>query len=224
MRRLCRSVTGIALLAVLSGGCGGSTAHDRLVLRFLRFDNAGITQSDQVRETGADVDVLQECCSLNPDSTCAKAEPFTQTSINAVFRNEQAADILLTGYTVDYGPNSGLPNHLNLEVFDGKLHGALSTNIVGGRCSSNISTQCAVDADCSGGVGGAGGLCNHTETAVSGILLVDFDVKENIAVGTRNVLVTFYGSDALQSFQTSAGYVIRFDDFNSCAAAAAGQS
>jgi hypothetical protein len=207
MRGLRRAGTMIAVLAGLASACG-STANDRLVLRFLNFDNTGITQADSVRESSADVDIEAEICSVTMGTQTV--EPFTQTSINAVFVNQQAADIRLESYTVDYGSKSGLPDAFKV------FHGALSANLIGGRCGGG-GPQCALDSDCSGGGG-----CVHSETTVTGIVIVDFDVKERITPGSYNVQMTFYGSDANRSFQTSAGYVMRFDDFNNCQSSGTG--
>src|SRR5262249_20688461 len=96
---LCKSMTAMALLTAIVVGCG-STAHDRLVFRFVRWDGEGITQEDSVGESSADVDVVQDCCTFNPDGSCATFEPITQTTINAIFSNEEASDIRLESYTV----------------------------------------------------------------------------------------------------------------------------
>jgi len=180
-----------------------------LVLVFLHFDNAGITQADAVRENSADVDIEPGLCLAGMGGT-PTAEPFTQTIVNAVFRNEEASDIRLEGYTVDFGPDSGLPN--SLKVF----RGAISDTVEGGRCSTAADRQCAVDADCLSTATGGGGTCFHSETTIRSLLVVDFDVKAQILPGTYNVFIEFFGSDPNRSFQTTASYVMRFDNFDNC--------
>jgi hypothetical protein len=208
MRWLCRSVTVVALLAAFSSGCG-STAGGRLVFLFIRFDNTGITQVDSVRESSADVDVVQDLCVTGTGAmVTTTVEPFTQTTINAVFRNEEASNIRLEGYAVHISdPNSGL----------GDFSGTLNGNIVGGRCS-NLDKQCADDADCSEGT--SSGTCTHSESTVTGILLFDFLAKQSVnpaiyGVGT-NMTVTFFASDPNQSFDVAARYVVTFADFDNC--------
>jgi hypothetical protein len=196
-------------------GCG-STADDRLVFRFVGFDSSGITQKDSVRATSADVDVVQDAC----DSTMPEVvnEPFTVTSINATFRNEEGSDIQLDGYTVHFDdPRTGLAD------FSGSLNG----NIVGGRCSNNA--QCTVDADCvaAGGTGATTSVtCDHTQTTISGIVLFDFKAKAHVSPQifgeATSLTITFFGSDANQSFQTTAGYVVTFDDFDNCSTTTGG--
>jgi hypothetical protein len=207
MRRLCRSVTVVALLAALWVGCGsiGSQTEDSLVLQFLHFDNTGLTQTDAVRETSADIDIIVDCCTFAPDGSCSSIEPFQQTIINAIFQNNEATDIHLTGYTVDVGPTSGV----------GIFPGVLSLNIRGGRCLG-LDATCATDSDCLVGGTVVTGACQHTETTASGILLFDIDTKLHVLPGTYNVLITFFGSDPNQSFKVSTNYVARFDDFINC--------
>jgi hypothetical protein len=208
MRRLCRSVTVVALLGALWVGCGSIGSSDSLILQFIAFDGNGITQADSVRETSADVDTTVDCCSFNPDGSCATIERFTQTSINATFRNNEAADITLNSYTVDLGPNSGV----------GVFQGVLSTALLGGRCVG-FDQACGSNDDCAQlSTGGSGQIipCVHSETTVSGILLFDIDTKLHVIPGTYNVAITFFGSDANQSFEAKTSYVVRFDDFNNC--------
>jgi hypothetical protein len=209
MRRLCRSVTVVALLAALWVGCGSTGSSDSLVFQFIAFDGMGITQADSVRETSADVDTTVDCCAFTADgSACTTIERFTQTSINATFRNNEAADITLNGYTVNLGPNSGV----------GVFQGELSTALLGGRCVG-FDQACASNNDCAQlSTGGVGTTipCVHSETTVSGILLFDIDTKLHVIPGTYNVAITFFGSDANQSFEAKTSYVVRFDDFNNC--------
>lgn len=111
MRRLCGFITGTVLMTVLWSGCGStdrsSGGSDYLVFQFLRFDNTGITQTDSLRQTSADVDNLQDLCISGQTVTF---EPFTNTTINAVFHNHEASDITLDKVVIDVGPMSGLPN------------------------------------------------------------------------------------------------------------------
>src|SRR5262249_6717505 len=140
MRWLSRSMTGAALLAVLAAGCGSTNGDDeRLVLQFLHWDSAGLTQADAVSESSAEGDVVQECCMFAMDGSCAMAEPFTQTVINAVFRNQEASDIRLDSYVVHFNDSmSGVADYT----------GSLSTMLPGGRCLSPSAQSCAVDQDC----------------------------------------------------------------------------
>lgn len=210
MRRLCRSVTMVALLGALWVGCGSTGSSDSLVLQFIAFDGTGITQADKVRETSADVDTTVDCCTLNPDGSCATIEPFTQTGINATFQNNEAADITLNGYTVNVGPNSGV----------GVFQGELSATLLGGRCVG-FDVACTSNNDCAQlSTGGSGSTiaCLHSETTASGILLFDFDTKLHVIPGTYNVAITFFASDAVRLFQVDTSYVVRFDDFNNCGA------
>jgi hypothetical protein len=203
-----KSLIATALLTALSTGCG-STASDTLVFRFIRWDGQGITQQDAVGQSNADVDVVQDCCAFNPDGTCSSLEPVTQTSINAIFTNDQASDIHLESYVVHVeDPSSGLAD----------FSGSLSANIRGGRCSS-VDQQCASDDDCI--VAGGVGTCIHTNTMVNDILLFDFNAKQHVnpaIFGTAtSISVTFFGSDPNLSWQTTAGYTVTFADFDNCA-------
>lgn len=214
MRRLGSSLTGIALLAVLSAGCG-STAEDRLVLRFINFDSIGLTQADAVRETSADIDVIPELCPAATGSI-PMPEPFTQTTINAVFKNEEGSDIRLEGYATEISDSrlsqANIPN------------GRLTANIVGGRCSSQQDRTCSVAADCVFGT--TRSTCTHTETTVFSILLFDLlgkavvqavsEIHPEVLGQALTVTVTFFGSDPNQSFQTSASYTVTFADFDNC--------
>src|SRR6202158_1557952 len=120
MRWLCRSVTAMAFWGALSVGCG-SSAGARLVLRFIHFNNTGLTQKDAVGQNSADVDVVQDVCRQGVTLT---AEPFTETAVNAVFKNEGASDIRLSQYSVRVGGRSGF----------GTLQPNISANISGGTC------------------------------------------------------------------------------------------
>jgi hypothetical protein len=205
---LCRSVTVLVLLSTLSVGCG-STAHDVLVLQFVRFDNTGLTQSDSVGEASADVDVIQDCCTVNVmTQTCTSVEPFTQTVINAVLRNNEASDIQLNSYSIHFDdPNVGLADTQN----------NTSAKIGGGRCTS-IDQHCADDSDCISGT--IVGSCIHTETTVNNILLFDIQAKLHVNPAVfgfaTSISVTFFGADPNRHWQTTANYVVTFANFNNC--------
>jgi hypothetical protein len=206
MRRLCRSVTGVALLAALASGCG-SNAGDSLTMRFVSFDGVGLTQADSVRETSADVDAVQGACL---SGTTLTGEPYTQTIVNATFINEEAADINLQGYRV-FIPIPGLPNFVEQTI---------SRNLRGGRCA-NIDRQCVDDADC--GVAGILGSCVHSPTTVAALVLFDFTTKDQIKLhpelfGTAtNITIQFFGTDdANQSFEVTTSYVATFGNFDNC--------
>ena len=225
MRRLSRIMTGVAMLAVLGGGCGstnGAGGNDALVLQFIQWDNTGLTQADSVGESSADVDVVQDECISSGQAT---AEPFTQTVINAIFMNNEGADILLQGYSTKLG---------DPRLFQANItNGALGTNITGGRCAST-NAKCAIDNDCSLG-GGALGSCLHTETTVSGIVLFDFQAKAfldafifgqpqhlDVLGQAIPMTVTFFASDPNHSFQISVNYTVTFGDFDNCPASTGG--
>ncbi len=169
------------------GGCTGSP------LEFLHFDSSGITQADSVRATAADVDNSQDIC------PSGLPEPFTQTIINAAFRNEEAASLQLTQMIVDLGPNSA----------HGTITRPIAGALPGGRCN-NIDKQCASDGDC------PDGPCTHTETTITGILLFDIGDKLAVNMGTYNASITFFASDSNHTFETSVGYRVNFDNFDNC--------
>lgn len=213
MRRLSRLMTGIAMLAVLAGGCG-STDDSRLVLQFIQWDATNITQADAVGPSSASVDIVLNDCNTAVGGT-PTAEFFTPTAIDAIFRNNEGSDILLEAYSTEIG-DSRL-SQINIS----KAQGSLGVTLLGGRCS-NRDQQCAVDNDCGTGLG----LCDHANTTVTGIILVDLLGKGQVAtVALKHpevlgqvtpLTVTFYGSDASQSFQTTAHYQLIFGDFDNC--------
>jgi hypothetical protein len=198
MRWLCRRMMGAALLAAMVTSCGSTSGDDALVFQFVGFDSNGITQADSVRENSADVDILQEICQSG------LPEPFTQTIINATFRNNQAADLRLQQVAITVGSLAPVTHQL-----DGDIRG--------GRCS-NIDQQCSVDADCVSASSTTAGSCTHTETTVNSILLFDFSDKQRFLSrpGTYNVTITFFAFDPVHTFQTSAAYTVTFDDYNNC--------
>jgi hypothetical protein len=198
MRWLSALMSGTMLLGVLWMGCGSTDGNDdQLVFQFLYFDSTGITQADSVGETSANVDVVQGFC----DVAQTIPEPFTDTLINAVFRNNEASDILLEQVVIDI-PGGGIaPIVRNLTAV-----------IPGGQCS-NFNQQCASDLDCQGVIG----ACLHMDTTISDILLFDFEDKEHVIYpATYNVSITFFGSDPNRSYETSTHYVVDFDNFNNC--------
>jgi hypothetical protein len=211
MRRLCRLVTGAGLLVTLALGCG-SSGEDGLVLRFVGFDASGISQDDTVTATSAVV------CVNNPNLPPLLTRDLTPTLINAIFINEEAADIHLNSYKVHFNdPSSG--------VADVTASITSNPNLPGGRCSSGNKT-CAVDADCltSGGSSGSGtesATCDHSESTVEGIVLVDETAKAHVNPEiygqTTTLSVTFVGEDdANRTFEVTAGYAVVFSDALRC--------
>jgi len=215
MRRLSRLMAGVAMLAVLAGGCGstgGAGGDDTLVLQFIHWDNTGLTQADSVGESNADVDVVQDLCRSGTGGV-PTPEPFTQTLVNAIFQNNEGSDIRLQHYSTEIGdPRLSQSNIVN---------GALTRNIPGGRCPSGLA--CVIDSDCGSGLAGS---CQHSQTTVSGIVLFDFVGKEFIrtvsldhpeVLGQATPLkVTFFGSDPNRSFQVIARYLVTFENYNNC--------
>jgi len=199
MRWLCGRMMGAALLAAVVTGCGSTSGDDALVLQFVRFDSIGLTQADAVRETSADVDIFQDICPSR------KAETFTQTIINATFRNNEAADLRLQQVVIAVGPSGSLKTITH--QLDGEIRG--------GRCG-NIDRQCSTDADCISGT--TTGSCTHTETTINGILLFDFSDKQRFISqpGTYNVTITFFAFDPVHTFQVSTGYTVTFADYDNC--------
>jgi hypothetical protein len=206
MRWMYGRIAGVTLLATIAAGCGSTSGDDSLVFQFVAFDGLGITQADAVRQSSADVDIVQDLCCLTPDCSSYTPEPYTQTIINATFRNNEAADLQLQKVVIDLGPTAGRATVTHL----------VSGDLRGGRCG-NIDQQCSVDADCIDPTGAAG-TCQHTETTISGLLLFSFDDKAHILPGTYSVTITFSASDTVHDFQTSTHYVATFEDFNNCSA------
>jgi len=203
MRRLFGFITGM-LLVGWSFGCGSTSNDDSLVLQFIQFDNTGLTQQDFVGPTSADVDIVQDLCSVS-DTGVPTYEPYTNTRINAVFHNYEASDITLNKIVIDAGPNAGIPvvTHYFTAV------------VTGGRCAA-VEQQCASDQDC------PGGICLHSDTTVSGILLFDFNDKAHMLPGTYSVKVTFFATDPNNSFEVRTNYVVTFDDFDNCPSSGSG--
>ena len=216
MWRLCRTLTSVLLAAVVTAGCGSTGSDDDLVLRFVGFNGVGLEQQDSVRETSADVDAVQTFCGNEEDTLTV--EPFTQTVINAVFRNEQMLDVFLDGYTVHFDdPRTGLADITN----------SLSGRIVGGRCS-NTGVPCALNNECATGGDGGGdtAVCEHTNSVISGLVLVDFSAKAHVNPDifgqATSLTITFHSHDAISAYQTVARYVVTFGNYNNCAGDSAG--
>jgi hypothetical protein len=195
---------GVALVAAVVTGCGSTSGDDALVFQFVDFDSNGLTQADSVRGNSADVDILQDCCVAVEEGLCSDPEPFTQTIINATFRNNEAADLQLQQVAITVGSLAPITHQL-----DGKIEG--------GRCT-NIDQQCSADADCVSALSTTVGSCVHTETTINGILLFDFSDKQRFLSqpGTYNVTITFFASDPVHTFQTSTGYTVTFADYDNC--------
>jgi hypothetical protein len=225
MRGLCCRVRLGGVLAAfitlvgLSAGCGDTSGTDPLVFHVEGFNSDGLSQADAVGPTAAQVDVVQDLCGIAQ----LTAERFTQTEINAVFSNHEALDIHLEGFSV----------HVNdSRVGLGDFTGTLTGTIQGGRCSTQTDKTCAIDDDCvqaqQGTTGTTTATCTHQLTTVDGIVLFDFAAKAQVA-GQPNVwgqalpvTITFFASDATQSFQTSGGYLVTFADFNNCSSTSTG--
>jgi hypothetical protein len=198
MRWLCGRMMGAALLAAVVTGCGSTSGDDALVLQFMGFDSSGITQADSVRETSADVDILPEIC------LSGKPEPFTQTIINATFRNNEAADLHLQQVAIAVGSLAPITHQLG-------------GDLPGGKCS-NIDQQCSNDAECVSASSTTAGSCVHTETTINSILLFDFSDKQRFLFqpGTYNVTINFFAFDPVHTFQVSTGYTVTFADYDNC--------
>jgi hypothetical protein len=236
MRRLCRLITGAASLTALVMGCGSTGQGDRLVFTFERWDTNSLSGNDVVLESSAQVDVSKDCCTHAADGTCTTVD-YTPTVINAVFRNQEAADMHLEEYAVQVN-DSALAQA-------GRLGGPPTgpdTQIIGGRCSGS-DTHCAVDADCVSS--GTAGSCVHTDTTVTGLLLFDLQAKDivfqiacgadgicrtqddNLQVLNRpvSITVTFFATDdATRSFEATANYTVTFSHINTCTGTGPGPS
>ncbi len=222
MRRFARLlVVGWLGLGVLHG-CGSSgdavDGDDALVFRIEGIAGEGLGQADSVRPGSADVDVVQNFCATTGGAgggggqAQISLEPFTQTVFNASFRNEQKLDLRLFEMVVHFAdPRVGI----------GDITQELNATITGGRCSNAAERACASADDCV--VGGQRGTCNFTATTVSGLLLVDFLAKDSIEPRLwRQALpveLMFRARDiAGNTYQTTAGYTLTFDNFCNCGA------
>lgn len=221
MRRLAwMLVFGWMVLGSLQG-CGSAgdsvDGDDSLVFRVEGISGENITQADSVRPGSADVDVFQNLCATTGGTggggggqTQITLEPFTQTTFNASFRNEQKLDLRLFEMVVHFAdPRIGV----------GDITQALNATVIGGRCSNANERACATADDCF--VGTQRGSCNFTSTVVSGLLLVDFLAKDSIDPRLWRqalpVVLTFRARDLTgTTYQTTAGYTVTFDNFCNC--------
>jgi len=211
MRRVCRMVTVMAVIAAMLSACGSTTK----VLQPLGFTGDGITQEDQVSAGLAEVDIVQDCCTVDTATgACSAFEPFTETVANARFTNAQGLDITIDHYEVEItDPDAGIPV---------RVRSAGNQVVTGKRCDSDPTRQCSTDDECAVG-GVAGGSCRPSESLVH-ILLFDFSDKNLILPraqpfgATLPVSVRFFGSDITgASWTVEMGYQARFDDFDNCA-------
>ena len=216
MQRGWRTGMGLALLVAVWAGCG-SSSEDSTVQQFISFTGEGISQADAVGANSADVDVFQSLCGSGTDAV-PTAEPYTQTSISAIFRNNEALDIQMRGYTTEI--DTGYPE-LDQQL---ALSGELSSTLRGGRCS-NVDRQCGSSADCVA-LGGGLGTCEHVDSTVAGLVLFDFIGKAAVATLAQEhpqvvgqnfpMRMKFFGRDATRSWETSAGYNVTFGDYDNC--------
>lgn len=201
-------------------GCGSSgdpmDGEDALVFRVEGISGEGLNQIDSVRPGSADVDVFQNLCVTSGGTgggggqTQISLEPFTQAVFNAVFRNEQKLDLRLFELVVHFEDD---------RVGIGDITQAVNATVIGGRCSNASERACATADDCV--VGTQRGACNFTSTTVSGLLLVDFLAKDSVQPRVWRqampVRLTFRARDvAGNTYQTSAGYTVTFDNFCNC--------
>lgn len=214
MRRLIDGrvlMLGMLWLAVGCGSAGtDAQGEDGLTMAFIGFTGENITQSDQVGDTAAQVDVCQDLCSSGSTGGEITVEPFTSTFVNAIFVNRGKADIVLDSYSLNV-EDSGVPP---------KERG-ISARLIGGRCLGvDSERQCAINSDC-----GPGGVCTHSETLV-GLLLFDFDFKQRVRRGdcpfdleslTLDAKLTITGSDETGNrYTTAANYIATYDNFDNC--------
>jgi hypothetical protein len=139
------------------------------------------------------------------------------TLINATFVNEEYANIHLQSYSVHFNdPRSGVAD------FTADIPG--NPELIGGLCTDGF-TRCAVNADCAATSSGSGGggstgsatTCNHSETTVGGLVLLDGTVKQHfnpeLYGQTLSLTLTFVGEDdANQTFVVDGGYAVVFSD------------
>jgi len=209
MWRLCRLMTGAGVVAALAFGCGSSSS-DEQVMRFVGFDAGNINQLDTVTATSAEI------CINNPNVSGDFTQP-PPTLINAIFVNEEKANIHLESYSIHFNDSSaGVA-----DVF-ASIPG--NPDLPGGSCS-DTGNECAVDADCvssmSSSGSGTAATCDHTETIVGGIVLVDSETKAHVNPKlygqTLSMTLTFVGvDDANRTWQVEAGYAVVFSDSLEC--------
>lgn len=212
----------LALCAtVTTSGCGSSgdavDGEDSLVFRVVGFSSEGITQADSVRPNSADVDVVRNLCVSTGGGggggggqTQVTLEPFTQTVVNAIIRNEQKLDLRLFQVRIRFDdPRTGL----------GDVTENVAATVVGGRCSNAPQRSCASADDCL--VGTVRGTCNFTETTVTGLLLADFlakaAVQPRVYGEAQPLTLTFFARDSVgNTYRATAGYTVTFDNFCNC--------
>ena len=203
-------VTVAVVSTALLSACGSTSNDSALVLQFLGFSDQGITQSDRVSPGLAEVDIIQECCTVDTATgMCTAVEPFTETTANARFVNEQGLDITIDRYEVEIAdPDAGVPV---------RMRNAGNQVVTGKRCDSDTTRQCSTDADC------VSGSCRPSETGIH-VLLFDFSDKllieprAQIFGATLPVNVRFFGSDVTGArWGADVTYQARFDDFDNCA-------
>jgi hypothetical protein len=214
------SVILVGCAAIALGGCGSSgdavDGDDSLVFRVIGFSNEGLTQADAVRVNSADVDVVQNFCVSTGGGgggggqAQISLEPYTQTAINAVVRNDQKLDLRIFQFRIHFDdPRTGL----------GDITQNISATAIGGRCSNAPQRSCASADDCL--VGTQRGVCNFTETTVSGLLLLDFlakaAVQPRVYGEAQPITLTFFARDnAGNVYRSTAGYTVTFDNFCNC--------
>lgn len=219
-----RSVTSVVLLlcaAVGLGSCGSSgdavDGEDSLIFRVVGFSSAGLTQSDAVRPNSADVDVVRNFCVSTGGGggggggqAQISLEPFTQTALNVVVRNDQRLDLRLFQMRIHFeDPRTGL----------GDITENIAATAVGGRCSNAALRACASSDDCL--VGAVRGICNFSDTTISGLLLLDFlakaAVQPRVYGEAQPVTLTFFARDTQGNvYRATAGYTVTFDNFCNC--------
>ncbi|MBI3782357.1 MAG: hypothetical protein HY270_03040 [Deltaproteobacteria bacterium] len=216
MRRQFKSITYLALLTIVAGGCGSTGSgdgNDATILRFRGFDSKGITQADSVSGGNADVDVVQNLCQSSATSggqVMVTDELFTQTVVNATFENDEKLDISLNRYDIHIAdPNVGV----------GDVSYPMSGTILGGRCANALNRPCASELDCV--VGTTRGNCQFSLTKLDSLLLVDLDTKDHVSplVYGRGlpINISFFGSDIVgNQYVARANYTITFDNFCNC--------
>lgn len=211
MWRLCRLATGAGLVAMLALGCG-SSGEDSIVMRFITFDAGNISQTDTVTPTSAEVCV-------NDPNISGDLTQLPPTFINAIFVNEEKANIHLVSYTVHF-------NESSVGVADVTAYVPGNPDLPGGMCSTGF-TQCAVDADCAATSGssssgsGQSATCDHSETIVGGLVLIDSETKAHVNPRlygqTLSLTVSFVGKDdANHKFEVEAGYAVVFSASAEC--------
>lgn len=204
MKRLGKLVVALVALGG-SWSCGSTSNDDALVLQFQGFDDEGIIQCDQISPDLASIDIIQDLCTEGGNE--GQAEPFTETSVNLQFQNNQKLDITIDSYTVDI-----------LDSGVGEVTRLTSQPVQGKRCATDQARACATDNDCIL----SGGRCFASTSQVQ-VLLADFTTKALIIPSvepggrTLDIAVTVYGTDVTGAdWQSQAFIAGTFTDFNNC--------